>query len=158
VPPRTVTLNTPRCATDPMTTDDPTAIRSIAVTRADVVTALESNLRNPGRTVLRVTPPFDGRMRARLHETGTGEFVGDGEPIHLDPADLVEAVPAYPDPATTEDELRAADDEEYTTDRHRERHVEAVEEWRATVRSSLVDTVVVGAEEAGEEIAVKTLG
>ncbi|WP_135822851.1 hypothetical protein [Halostella litorea] len=140
-----------------MSSDDPAAIRSVAVTREDVVTALESNLRSPGRTVLRVTPPFSGRMRARLHEAGTGEFVG-GEPLHLDPEDLVEPVPTYPDPATTEDELRAADDVEYTTERHRERHVEAVEEWRAAVRSSVVDTVELGAEGNGEEVTVKALG
>jgi len=141
-----------------MGSDDPSAIRSVAVTRADVVTALESNLRSDGRTVLRVTPPFSGRMRARLHETGPGEFVGEGEPIHLDPADLVESVPPYPDPATTEDELRAAPDVEYTTDRHRERHVEAVEDWRETVRSSLVDGVELPAEEETRDVTLKTLG
>ena len=141
-----------------MASDEPSAIRSIAVTREDVVTALESNLRSPGRTVLRVTPPFSGRMRARIHEAGTGEFVGEGEPVHLDPGDLVESVPPYPDPSTTEDELRAADDEEYTPERHRERHVEAVEEWRAAVRSSLVGTTELGAGDGSEEVTVKALG
>ncbi|WP_121823366.1 hypothetical protein [Halostella salina] len=141
-----------------MASDDPSAIRSVAVTREDVVTALESNLRSDGRTVLRVTPPFSGRMRARLHEMGTGEFVGEGDPVHLDPADLIESVPPYPDPATTEDEIRAAADAEYTTDRHRERHVEAVEDWRATVRSSLVDSVELPGEEGSRDVTVKALG
>src|SRR6056297_3579117 len=69
----TVTLNTSGAGSVLMGSDEPSAIRSVAVTRADVVTALESNLRSDGRTVLRVTPPFSGRMRARLHEMGTGE-------------------------------------------------------------------------------------
>ena len=141
-----------------MTADDPTAIRSIAVTRDDVVTALEAALRSPQETVLRVTPPFSGRMRARLHEVGSGEFVGEGEPVHVDPESLVEDAPPYPEPGETEDELRSAEDVEYTAERHRERHVEAVEEWRAAVRTSIVDSVELETPSGTHEVDVKTLG
>jgi hypothetical protein len=54
--------------------DDPATIRSVAVTVDDVLTALEARQRTDTRAVLRVTPPFAGRMRARLH------VVGDQEP------------------------------------------------------------------------------
>ena len=141
-----------------MTADDPTAIRSIAVTRDDVVTALEAALRSPQETVLRVTPPFSGRMRARLHEVGSGEFVGEGEPVHVDPETLVEDPPPYPEPGETEDELRAADDVEYTAERHRERHVEAVEGWRAAIRSSIADSVELETPAGTHVVHVKTLG
>ena len=46
---------------------NPTVIRSVAVTTADVVAALETNETTSKRAVLRVLPPFNGRMRARLH-------------------------------------------------------------------------------------------
>ena len=141
-----------------MTADDPTAIRSIAVTLDDVVTALEATLRSPQETVLRVTPPFSGRMRARLHEGGAREFVGEGDPVHIDPDILVEDAPPYPEPSETEDELRAAEDVEYTAKRHRERHVEAVEEWREAVRSSIADSVELETPSGTHEVEVKTLG
>lgn len=47
---------------------DPAAVESIAVTREDLVTAYEHALRGgEGRAVLRLTPPFHARMRARIH-------------------------------------------------------------------------------------------
>ncbi|MFC6874448.1 hypothetical protein [Halobellus marinus] len=46
---------------------DPRRIRSLAVTTADVVDAFEASVRGGRELVLRVTPPFSGRMRARLH-------------------------------------------------------------------------------------------
>jgi len=138
-----------------MGTDDPTAIRSIAVTREDVVAALEATLRSPRTVVLRVTPPFNGRMRARVHEAETSEFVGEGEPVNLDPRDIVADPPAYPEPGETEDELRAADDVEYTTERHRDRHVEAVEEWRAEV--TILERVALETAEGTHEVELKQL-
>lgn len=138
--------------------DDPASITAIAVTRSDVVTTLESNVRTDDHAVLRVTPPFSGRMRARIHEAGAGEFVGEGEPIHVDPSDLVDGVPPYPEPSTTEDALRADHDEAYTPERHRQRHVEAVEEWRGAVRSSIVDGVTLETDGGRQTVAVKVLG
>ena len=43
-----------------MESDDPTVIRSLAVTADDVVAALEANERRDAAAVLRVTPPFSG--------------------------------------------------------------------------------------------------
>jgi len=141
-----------------MTADDLTAIRSIAVTPDDVVTALEATLRSPQETVLRVTPPFSGRMRARLHEVGMGEFVGESDPVHVAPEMLVKGAPPYPDPSETEDELRADERTEYTAERHRERHVELVGEWREAVRSSIVSSVELETPSGTHEVEVKTLG
>lgn len=120
------------------------------------MTALEANLRSPRTLRLRITPPFSGRMRARIHEVGTGEFVGEGDPVHLDPRDLVTDVPRYPEPADTEDEIRTADDVEYTPERHRERHVEAVEAWRESI--TIADTVEIPEDGEGHAVDVKVLG
>ena len=54
----------------------PDRIRSIAVHREDVANALEATLRSDREVVLRVTPPFSGRMRARLHAVDAN--AGDG--------------------------------------------------------------------------------
>ncbi len=58
----------------PGQSDDPRVIRAVAVHADDVVTALEATER--GReAVLRITAPFAGRVRARLHVVqaiGTG--------------------------------------------------------------------------------------
>ncbi|WP_323192780.1 hypothetical protein [Halostella sp. PRR32] len=139
-----------------MASDDPTAIRSIAITREDIVAALEATLRSPRTVVLRVTPPFSGRMRARVHESDAGEFVGEGDPVHLDPRDIVAEVPPYPKPEETEDELRAADGVEYTPDRHRDRHVEAVEEWRSAI--TMLDRVTLETEDGPHAVELKRLG
>lgn len=120
-----------------MPSDDPAAIRTVAVTAGDVVTALEANRRRDADAVLRVTPPFSGRMRARLHRAGREADYGDPEPVHLDPALLVADPPPYPTPDDTEDALRDAG--EYSPERHREAHAAAVEAWRGAVRDSIRD-------------------
>ena len=48
-------------------TTDPSAIRALAIHAEDLLAAAEADARGGPRTVLRVTPPFSGRMRARLH-------------------------------------------------------------------------------------------
>jgi len=131
---------------------DPTAIRSVAVTVDDVVTALEANRRSDRRTVLRITPPFSGRMRARLHRPDDGATAA----VHLDPTALVADPPPYPDPDETADRLRATD--EYTTERHHDRHTAAVEEWRDAVRESVVDAVDLRTATGPHRVAVKRLG
>ena len=126
---------------------DPRRIRSLAVHRADVANALEATLRSDSRVVLRVTPPFSGRMRARIHRVsdGAGE---PAEPIHVDAADLVDPLPAYPEVDDT-----VADHPDADVDTRRERHAEAVSEWRTAVREAVggsvelaVDTDVEGAD------------
>lgn len=133
---------------------DPSQIRSIAVHTDDVVTAFEA-ARDGRPAVLRVTPPFDGRMCARIH---VAEHPDDTAAIHVDPAALLDdGAPPYPLPADTEDELRAAD-REYSHDALRDRHVERVGEWRETVRGHLVDRVALDTPEGTHEVDVKTLG
>jgi hypothetical protein len=132
---------------------DPTAIRSVAVTADDVVTALEATRRSDRRTVLRITPPFSGRMRARLHRP-TGDAPADA--IHLDPAALVSDPPPYPEPDETADRLLAAG--EYTTERHHDRHATVVRAWRAAIHEAIVDDVAIPTDDGPHRIVVKRLG
>lgn len=137
---------------------DPSAIRSIAVTVDDVVVAVEAAERGRPRLVLRITPPFYGRMRARIHrEGGEGSYGGDVDPIHLAPERfLTDDAPPYPDVDETEDRLREAG--EYDVETHRETYATAVEAWRAAVRDHLVDAVTVDTTDGPHEIRVKRLG
>ena len=126
--------------------DDPGVIRSIAVTVDDVVTALEANASADRGAVLRVTPPFSGRMRARIHRVsdGAGE---PAEPIHVDAADLVDPLPAYPEVDDT-----VADHPDADVETRRERHAEAVAEWRTAVREAVGGSVELAVDaEAGSE-------
>ncbi|MFB6280871.1 MAG: hypothetical protein ABEH40_02495 [Haloferacaceae archaeon] len=119
---------------------DPTAIGSIAVTVEDVVAALEARRRTGRRAVLRVTPPFSGRMRARIHvagrgserESGNGDGNADPDPVHLHPERLVADVPAYPDPGGTGERPPGTGDRAPAA---------SVEAWRAAVRESVVGSV-----------------
>jgi len=136
---------------------DPTRIRSIAVHREDVANALEATLRSDREVVLRVTPPFSGRMRARLHATdapgtaaGSAPTVksegstGKSGSIHVDPRDLVDGVPTYPEVDET-----AAEHPDADVETRRRRHGEAVEAWRERVRESLTDAVTLDVGESG---------
>ncbi|WP_224449662.1 hypothetical protein [Haloprofundus salilacus] len=132
-------------------------IRSIAVTADVVVAAVEARRRDRAPAVLRVTPPFAGRMRARLHLAGSeGTYDGPTEPIHLDPERLVTRVPPFPTPDEAEDRLREAG--RYSVDTHRDEHVNAVGAWRETVRDAIVETVTIETDEGEHEVAVKRLG
>lgn len=133
---------------------DPTVIRSIVVTVDDVVTAVEA-ARSGKQSVLRITPPFSGRMRARLHLDRSRD---DPESIHIDPQSLLDAdAPSHPTPAETEDRLRASE-REYSIDTHQEYHVETVREWRETVRDFIVDSVTIETANGPHTIDVKPLG
>lgn len=147
-----------RSGDSPGDPDDPRRIRSIAVTTEDVVTALEANVRRDVEAVLRVTPPFNPRERARLHRAdGDSGYVGEeGQPLHVEPSSLLSDPPPYPSPDDTEDELRAAG--EYTPERHRERHVEAVESWRRAVAETVVDELVLSTSGGDHAVEVKALG
>jgi hypothetical protein len=166
-----------------MADDDPQRLRSLTVTDDDVTAAYEARQRSPRRPVLRVTPPFSGRMRARLHDPGSVrgsesdrdartdpdvETDLDAE-THLDaetgallvpPERLLaeESIPAYPSPDETEDALRENPDVEFSVERHRERHVEAVEEWREAVADAIADSVTLRSGEETRRVEVKTLG
>lgn len=90
-----------------MQSDDPPDVGVLVVTADDVVTALEANRRDDAGALLRVTPPFAGRMRARLHLAGRENSSDEPAPLHVDPAVLVGDVPSFPSPDDTEDDLRS---------------------------------------------------
>ena len=133
--------------------DDPTAIRSIAVRTDDLVAALEADLRGGSGAVLRITPPFSGRMRARLHVPSDDEY-GEPAPIHVAPRALVDDLPAYPDPDDSEDALRTDPDVAYTRERHHDRHQQAVADWRDAVSECIVDEVVLATDAGDHRVAV----
>jgi hypothetical protein len=135
---------------------DPSVIRSIAVTTADVVAALETRLTGDKPAVLRVTPPFSGRMRARLHLDQV-PTTDDPAPLHLPPQSLVANPPAYPEPDETERRLRSDPDRRYSVERHRELHTEAVQRWREQVPGSIRDRVSLETDSGPHEVAVSTL-
>lgn len=137
---------------------DPRTIRSVAVTAEDAVSAYEAGERSATRPVLRITPPFNGRMRARLHLPGDADE--GSEAIHLRPADLFDPdrLPPYPEPADTEAEIRADPDLTYSTELHHDRHVERVREWRERAREAFAETVELDAPDGPHRIEVKALG
>jgi hypothetical protein len=133
---------------------DPTDIRSFAVSVDDVVTAYET-ARDGKPAVLRVTPPFSGRMRARIHLAWEDDA---SETIHIDPRMLIDDdSPAYPTPEETEDRLRASE-REYSVEVHHALHVEAVQEWREAVRSHIVSGVTIETPDGPHTVEVKPLG
>ena len=135
---------------------DPTAIEYLVVTVADVVAALEATLGTGRETVLRITPPFSGRMRARLHVADTAESYDAPEPIHIDPRALVEPVPSYPTAAETAAELDDPDD--INTERHEAAHSERLAEWRETVRRSIADEATIETPAGSISVTVQSLG
>lgn len=139
--------------------DDPTVVSTIVVSAEDVVSAVEATTRGGRETVLRVTPPFSGRMRARIHVPVDGEYDGQPAPIHVQPtALLADDAPPFPTPAATEDELRAASNETYSRDRHHDYHAERVAEWRDRVPDHVVDTVALDTPAGPHEVRVAVLG
>lgn len=148
--------------------DDPGVVSSVAVTDDDVVAAFEAEQQAEREAVLRITPPFSGRMRARLHvsEVVPGETAAveaDPEragpaPIEVPPSDLLTDAPTYPTPDDTEDALRADPDVEYTRERHRERHERALEEWRERASAAIADSVIVETDAGPHEVDVNVLG
>lgn len=115
---------------------DPTRIRSVAIHREDLLATLEATVRDRGQVVLRITPPFAPRERARIHRP-LGDEYDDGEPaIHLEPASLIDEVPPFPTPPRTERELRERE-EPYDVERHHEYHAGRVADWRGTVHGAV---------------------
>ncbi|MFA9416444.1 hypothetical protein [Natrinema sp. HArc-T2] len=135
--------------------DDPTAIRSLALSPADAADAYVYSQENPGEAVLRATPPFHGRMRARIHVYHVDDTELTGA-VHVSPADLIadDVVADYPD---LESALPEADDPD-VADELRERHAEAVDEWQEQARESIVDNVTLETPDGPHRVAVKSLG
>jgi len=135
-------------------TTDPSGLRSVAVSAQDLVAALEANESGDARTVLRVTPPFSGRMRARLHVV---QGDADDETLHIPPDTLLAAsAPPYPTPDETADELRVDDAATYSVDRHREYHERRVAEWRDRLLDHVVGSVTLPG--VDHEVTVSLLG
>ncbi|MGQ3410751.1 hypothetical protein ACT4ML_00610 [Natrinema sp. LN54] len=141
----------------PAEPDDPSAIRSIALSPDDAVDAFVYGRENPGDAVLRVTPPFHGRMRARIHVYRVDDTELTGA-VHLSPAEIIadDVVEDYPDLESALADADADDPDE--TDRVRERHVEAVEEWRARAREAIVDAVALETDSGPHRVELKPLG
>jgi hypothetical protein len=140
--------------------EDYREIDSLAVHREDVVSAFESN-RAPGpRAVLRVTPPFAARERARLHVESDGEYTEDPRPLHVDPATLLdfEGVPAYPSATQTEDDLRADPDREYSIERHHTTHTDRVTGWREAVGEAILASAELDGQQGPHQVQVLALG
>lgn len=134
---------------------DPSAIRSLAISTGDLVAAVEATTRERTDVVLRVTPPFSGRMRARIHVVQQGST--DDETVHISPLALLDAdAPPFPTPDETADELRETDDEAYSVERHRTYHEQRVTEWRASLPDHVVDRTAVPA--VGHEVSISLLG
>ncbi|MFB6205014.1 MAG: hypothetical protein ABEJ05_00590 [Haloglomus sp.] len=140
--------------------NDPTRIRALAITTEDLLAALEANARRDVAAVLRVTPPFSGRMRARLHLAGSeGGYESVPRPIHVHPEQLLDDdAPAFPSVDATEDALRADPDIEYTPERHRERHERRVETWRTAVRDHVREEATIETPAGDVTVAVSLLG
>jgi hypothetical protein len=135
-------------------TSDSSALRSLAVSAEDLLAAMEADACGGPETVLRVTPPFSGRMRARLHVV---QATDDDETIHVPPRTLFDSdAPAYPTPDETADILRSREDMEYSVDRHREYHEQRVDAWRAALVDHVVESVTLPGVDG--EIAVSLLG
>jgi len=119
---------------------NPTDIRSIAVSGEDIVAAVETNRTSDRTAVLRVTPPYSGRMRARLHVRQRGD-ANDARQVLLPPDRLLDdECPPLPHPDDTADALMSADSD-FTVDRQHDCHVAAVESWRDTVLTHVRDEV-----------------
>lgn len=123
---------------------DPSVIDTVVVTAEELVAALEAHEREREQTALRVTAPYSGRMRARLHVV-QGDEAGDPSQVLVSPDGLVDAdCPPPPNPDDTADAIRADPDADYSVELHRTRHREAMREWRERVVDHAADRVPLG--------------
>lgn len=138
---------------------DPTVIRSLAVTDKDVVAAVEMRTTSGRNAVLRVTPPFSGRMRARLHVEVPDEYGDESpRPLHIDPETLLAPdPPSYPRPEETEDELRSDSDVEYSVERHHEYHTDRVNAWRERLPGAIRETATIQTAQGPHEVSIAVL-
>lgn len=137
--------------------NDPTVVRTVVVGATDLVTALETSYRVANdQTVLRVTPPFSGRMRARLHVQQDLDDPAPS-PVSIRPRTLVDDdCPSPPVPDEVEDALRTDPDEAYSVEYHGERYRDALDRWRRAVPNHAVDEVRLP--EVNRTVTVSILG
>ncbi|MFB6175775.1 MAG: hypothetical protein ABEI99_01275, partial [Halobaculum sp.] len=96
------------------------------------------------------------RMRARLHIAGEEGDYAETKPVHITPTVLVDPVPAYPTAAETAAELD--DGVAPNTDQHRQTHTDRLDEWRDSVRDSLVDATEIDTAAGAVAVEVRWLG
>ncbi|ELY47390.1 hypothetical protein [Natronorubrum sulfidifaciens] len=134
--------------------DDPTTIRSLALSPDDAASAYAYTQENPGEAVLRVTPPFHGRMRARLHvyQRDDTELTGA---IHIPPESVIasDVIDDYP---RLEAALEDATPDE--TDEIRKRHADAVEKWQARARESILEATTIDTDDGPQLVELKQIG
>jgi hypothetical protein len=159
----------------PVDSPDPRTVDVLVVHADDVVAALAATAQ--GReTVLRVTPPFRRRQRARIHVPGEmqpqhaappeGNPPGETPPdqgTDVDPllvpaeAFVEEESPSFP--RAPETEPTPAGSPEYDVEEHFERHEDAVADWRERIPEHFRDrTHAVGPGEERCEFEVRYLG
>ena len=135
-------------------TTDPSGIKSVAISAEDLLAAIEANATGDAQAVLRVTPPYSGRMRARLHVV---QDDADDDTVHIPPTALLDpSAPPYPTPDGTADELREREDATYSVERHREYHERRVDEWRDQLLDHVAGTVTLSALDG--DVTVSLLG
>lgn len=139
---------------------DPSSIRTVAVAREDVLDAFEYTRTNPGTAVLRLTRPFHGRMRARLH---VYRDEAETDAIRVPAADLLaaDAVAAYPTLEDVERRLEGengTDEEASSTEQLRDALADEREAWREQARESIVDELVLETDDGESRVDVTTLG
>ena len=146
---------------------DPAVIRSLAVSAEDVVDAFVYTQLNPGHAVLRVTPPFHGRMRARLHVSR--EPGAETGAIHIQPRQLLESsvVAAYPTlesvdvggESESESELELESEPQTASgpETIRDTYQEALETWRERALEEIVETVAFETDNGEKHADVKRM-
>jgi len=145
---------------------DPDVVDVLVVHADDVVRALAATAQ--GReTVLRVTPPFRRRQRARIHvprdadpaiDDAAVDDEGGRAPLLVPPTAFVDAdAPSFP--RAPETEPAPAESPSYDVDEHFERHEDAVSEWRERVPGHFrEETTVRGSEGATYRFELRYLG
>lgn len=148
----------------------------VLVVHADDVVAALAATAQGRETVLRVTPPFRRRQRARIHVPGEmgaqqaappeANPAEDSEPSEdtdveplLVPADAFvdEHAPSFPRAPDTEP--KPAESPEYDVDEHFERHEDAVADWRERVPEHFRErTRATGSSDERCEFEVRYLG
>jgi len=146
---------------------DPAVIRSLAVSAEDVVDAFVYTQLNPGHAVLRVTPPFHGRMRARLHVSR--EPGAETDAIYIQPQQLLESsvVAAYPtlesvdgggeSESVSASEPKSKSEPEPEPETIRDTHQKALETWRERALESIVDKVTLETDTGKKQADVKRM-
>ncbi|WP_323677423.1 hypothetical protein [Halorubellus sp. PRR65] len=153
----------------PAESSDPRTVDVLVVHADDVVAALAATAQ--GReTVLRVTPPFRRRQRARIHVPGemsaqqpAGSERDPSSDTGADPlvvpadAFVDEDAPSFPRAPETEPE--PAESPEYDVDEHLQAHEDAVAAWRERIQGHFRERARVdGPDDERCEFDVRYLG